>query len=122
MGYHVVDPDGVTPAPDRPCEQRSISDAAGLTELACHLYRADPGEQIPLSYHVHERQEEAFYVLDGTLSVETPEGTYDVDAGAAFVVEPVSPHRAYNDAGADDRLRVLAVGAPPVDDAGEYEP
>ena len=122
MGYHVVDPDGVSPEPDRPCEKRSISDAAGLSELGCHLYRADPGEEIPLAYHVHERQEEVFYVLGGTLSVETPEGTYEADDGEAFVVEPGSPQRAYNDADADDRLEVLAVGAPPVDDVSEYEP
>jgi uncharacterized cupin superfamily protein len=81
MGYHVVDPSGLSPAPDRPCEKRSISDAAGLSELGCHRYEADPGEQIPLAYHVHEQQEEVFYVLDGTLSVETPEGTYEVAAG-----------------------------------------
>lgn len=122
MGYHVVDPSELSPAPDRPCEKRSISGAAGLSELGCHRYEADPGEQIPLAYHVHERQEEVFYVLDGTLSVETPESTYEVDAGEALVVEPESPQRAYNDPDADGPLRTLVVGAPAVDDASPYEP
>ena len=63
-----------------------------------------------------------FYVLDGTLSVETPEGTYEVAAGEAFVVEPGSPQRAYNDADADGPLRALVVGAPAVDDVSPYEP
>ena len=121
MGYHVVDPSGLSPAPDRPCEKRSISDAAGLSELGCHRYEADPGEQIPLAYHVHEQQEEVFYVLDGTLSVETPEGTYEVAAGEAFVVEPGSPQRAYNDADADGPLRTLVAGAPAIDDVSPYE-
>lgn len=122
MGYTVVDPSELSPAPERPCEKRSISDAAGLSELGCHLYAADPGEQIPLAYHVHERQEEVFWVLVGTLCVETPEGTYEVDAGRAFVVEPGSPQRAYNDEGAAETLRTLVVGAPAVDDVSLYEP
>lgn len=122
MGYHVVDPSGLSPAPDRPCEKRSISDAAGLSELGCHVYEVAPGEQIPLAYHVHEEQEEVFYVLSGTLSVDTPEGSYAVEAGTAFVVEPGSPQRAYNDADADETVRTLVVGAPAVDDVAPYEP
>lgn len=122
MRYHVVDPAEVSPEPGRPCEKRSISDAAGLTRLGCHLYVAEPGEQLPLVYHVHERQEEVFYVLEGVLSVETPEGTYEVAAGEAFVVRPESPQRAYNDRDADGPLRVLAVGAPAVDDVSAHEP
>ena len=122
MGYHVVEPSALSPAPDRPCEKRSINDAAGLSELGCHHYEAAPGEQIPLAYHVHEQQEEVFYVLEGTLSVETPEGTYEATAGEAFVVEPGSPQRAYNDADADGPLRALVVGAPAVDDVSPYEP
>lgn len=122
MRYHVVDPAEVPPESGRPCEKRSISDAAGLTELGCHRYVAEPGEQLPLAYHVHERQEEVFYVLEGVLSVETPEGTYEVAAGEAFAVQPESPQRAYNDRDADRPLRVIAVGAPAVDDVSEYEP
>lgn len=122
MRYHVVDPAEVPPEPGRPCEKRSISDAAGLSELGCHLYVAEPGEQLPLAYHVHERQEEVFFVLEGVLSVETPEDTYEVTAGEAFVVQPESPQRAYNDRGADVPLRVLAVGSPAVDDVSVHEP
>jgi uncharacterized cupin superfamily protein len=122
MGYHVVDPETVAPAPARPCAKRSISDAAGLENLGCHRYAADPGEQIPLAYHYHDEQEEVFYVLEGTLSVETPEGTYEVEAGAALAVEPGSPQRAYNPAGGDERVVALVVGAPAVDDVHAYEP
>ena len=122
MGYHVVDPEAVAPAPDRPCTKRSISDAAGLQNLGCHHYAADPGEQVPLAYHYHDEQEEVFYVLAGTLAVETPEGTYEVEAGRAFAVEPESPQRAYNPEDADGRVETLVVGAPAVDDVHPYEP
>jgi uncharacterized cupin superfamily protein len=122
MGYHVVDPETVAPAPDRPCAKRSISDAAGLENLGCHRYEVDPGDQIPLACHYHDEQEEVFYVLEGTLSVETPAGTYEVEAGTAFAVEPESPHRAYNPAAAAERVEALVVGAPAVDDVHAYEP
>jgi len=116
MGYRVVDVDSVDPEPDRPCECRKLSDPGGLDAVAVNRFHAAPGEQLPLAYHVHERQEEAFYVLDGTLTVETPERTYTVAAGDLFAVDPDSPQRAHNPADADAPVTVLAIGAPPADD------
>jgi uncharacterized cupin superfamily protein len=123
MGYHVIDPGEVDPTPDRPCVQRRVSDAADFSNVAVHVYEADPGEQIPLAYHYHDEQEEVFYVLASTLHVETPEREYAVDAGEVFAVEPGNAHRAYNPADADERVNVLAVGAPAdVNDGHAYEP
>lgn len=123
MGYRVVDVDSVDPEPDRPCECRKLSAPGGLDEAAINRFRAAPGEQLPLAYHAHETQEEAFYVLDGTLSVETPEGTFAVPADDLFVVDPESPQRAYNPTDADGPVTVLAIGAPPADDdAVAYDP
>lgn len=123
MGYQVLDPESIDPTPDRPCVHRAIGDAAGLSELAINVYEADPGEQLPLAYHYHDEQEEAFYVLDGELAVETPDGEYSVAAGELFVADPDSPHRAHNPDDATAAVRVLAIGAPPVeDDAHPYEP
>ncbi|WP_418285437.1 cupin domain-containing protein [Halorubrum sp. DTA46] len=123
MGYRVVDTDSVEPAADRPCECRKLSDPGGLDAVAINRFRAEPGERLPLTYHYHETQQEAFYVLSGTLSVETPERTYDVSEDDLFVVDPESPQRAYNSADADEPVTVLAVGAPPAaDDAVAYDP
>lgn len=116
MGYRVVDVDSVDPESDRPCECRKLSGPGRLDAVAVNRFRAAPGEQLPLAYHVHERQEEAFYVLDGTLTVETPERTYTVAAGNLFAVDPGSPQRAHNPADADAPVTVLAIGAPPDDD------
>ncbi|WP_459194696.1 cupin domain-containing protein [Halosimplex sp. J119] len=122
MGYHVVDPDGLDPEPDRPSEMRYVSEAADLDNLGLRTYRVEPGEEIPLSgLHYHDTQEEAFYVIDGTLAVETPEETYRVETGQFFVAEPESPHRAHNPADADDPVRVIGIGAPPVSDGHSYE-
>ncbi|PSP50572.1 cupin domain-containing protein [Halobacteriales archaeon QH_1_68_42] len=121
MGYHHVDVDALDPVPDRPSVKRSISDAAGLDRLALHRYEVDPGEAIPLAYHYHDEQEEVFYVLAGTLAVETPERTYEVGPNEAFVVEPESPQRAHNPESADERVEVLVAGAPVVDDVHAHD-
>lgn len=121
MGYHHVDPDEIEPTPDRPSVQRAISDAVGLENVAVNRYEAEPGEAIPLAYHYHDDQEELFYVLSGTLTVETPEGTYEVGADEAFVVEPDSPQYASAADDAGETTRVLVVGAPRVDDVHPYE-
>lgn len=123
MGYQVLDPETVDPMPDRPCLRRSLSDATALSSVAINVYEASPGEQIPAIYHYHDEQEEAFYVLDGELAVETPDREYTVGTNELFVADPGSPHRAYNPADAAGPVRLLAVGAPPAaDDAHPYEP
>lgn len=123
MGYTVVDCDDVEAADDRPCEMHRLTEAAGLSEMAINRFRAEPGEDIPLAYHYHAEQEEAFYVLSGTLFVETPDETYEVEEGCLFAVEPDSPQRAHNPADAASEVVVLAVGAPNVSgDVAPYEP
>lgn len=47
---------------------------------------------------------------------------YVVSENAVFVAEPESPHRAYNPADSEKMVRVMAVGAPAVDDVHPYEP
>jgi mannose-6-phosphate isomerase-like protein (cupin superfamily) len=123
MGYRVVDPDELDTVPDRPCELRRVSDAAGLSNVAVNRFSAAPGEQLPLAYHYHDEQEELFFVVSGTLAVETPEETYEIPAGSFFAVDPGSPQRAYNPDDATDRVTVVAVGAPAVSgDAHAYDP
>jgi mannose-6-phosphate isomerase-like protein (cupin superfamily) len=93
MGYQVIDVGALDATPDRPSTQRSVSDAAGLSNVSVNRYEAAPGEQLPLAYHVHDEQEEVFYVLDGRMHVETPGGEFVVDADSSFVVDPGSPSR-----------------------------
>jgi mannose-6-phosphate isomerase-like protein (cupin superfamily) len=123
MDYHLVDTDAIDPEPDRSCTRRSLSEPAGLSRMAINRYTAQPGEQIPRAYHFHDEQEEAFYVLSGTLHVDTPEGSFEVGADSLFTVAPGSPQYAYNPADADEAVEVVAVGAPPApDDTHVYQP
>ena len=116
MGYHRLDPDDVEAEAGRSATRRSLSDHLGLTKLGLNLYDIAPGEQAPLRYHYHTEQEEAFYVVEGELHVETEDGEIVVQAGELFVADPGHPHRAYNPDDATGPVRTLAVGAPPVDD------
>lgn len=122
MDYSVVDPDDLERVDDRPCDLRRLSEAAGMDNVAINRFDAEPGEMLPLAYHVHDTQEEAFLVLSGTLHVETPEGELVVPEGSMFAAQPNSPHRAYNPEDADESVSVIAIGAPSVDDVAPYEP
>ncbi len=126
MGYHHLDPDDLEQYDDRDADVRSLTEAAGYptgdSPLGLRVYELVPGEQTPLTYHYHERQVEAFYVLEGELHVETPEGELTVAADEALVVDPESPQRAFNPADADESVRVLTVGAPSTDDGVPYDP
>jgi len=122
MGYHVVDPDELTPEPDRPSDMFYVSEAAGLENLGLRTYDVEPGEDVPLSgLHYHDEQEEVFYVIEGELAVETPERTYAIPEGQFFVAEPGSAHRAHNPAEADEAVRIVGIGAPPISDGHPYE-
>ncbi|MDF9747344.1 cupin domain-containing protein [Natrinema salsiterrestre] len=122
MDYSVVDPDDLERVDERPCDLRRLSEAAGMDNVAINRFDAKPGEQLPLAYHVHDTQEEAFLVLSGTLHVETPEGELVVPEGSMFAAQPESPHRAYNPDDAEEPVSVVAIGAPSVDDVAPYEP
>ena len=126
MGYHLVDPQEIDQWDDRPTDVRSLSTAAGYdyqnSKLGLRVYELEPGEQSSVGYHFHDEQVEVFYVLEGTLHVETPDDEYVVETSQALFVDPGSPQRAFNPDYADTATRILAIGAPSVDDAHVYNP
>jgi len=122
MSYHVVDPADLDSTPEYPCDRRSIAGETGLSTLAAAVYEMAPGEELAQEYHYHDQREELFYVLAGTLYVETPEREFEVPTESVFVVEPDSPIRPYNPQSAGESVRVIGVGAPQYDIANLYHP
>lgn len=125
MGYELIDPDDLEPLGDRSSTAVELSDHyvpsdesvdeepnRGPEKMGLRVYHADPGESISGGMHYHEEQEEVFYVIEGTLHVETPEEEYRVESGQALVVEPNSPQEAFNPDDATESVQVLAIGAP----------
>ena len=126
MGYHLIDPDDLEQWDERPTDVRSLSVPAGYeyrdSKLGLRVYELAPGEQSSLAYHYHDEQVEVFYVLEGSLHVETPEGGHVVEADQALFIDPGSPHRAFNPDSADGTTRMLAIGAPSDADGHRYDP
>lgn len=120
--YHQIDPATLDPTPDFPCDRRSISEHAELATLAAAVYEIEPGEQLPRTYHYHERREELFYVRSGSLHVETPEAEFELGPDEVFVAEPNSPHRPHNPTDAGESAVVLGIGAPATDIGIPYDP
>jgi mannose-6-phosphate isomerase-like protein (cupin superfamily) len=125
MGYELIDTDDLDPLPDRSSTCLELSDhyvpsnepvdeerSRGPKNVGLRVYHAAPGESLGGGMHYHDEQEEVFYVVEGTLHVETPDEEYLVGPGQALVVEPDSPQRAFNPDSATESVHVLAVGAP----------
>ena len=125
MGYELIDTDDLDPLPNRSSTALELSDhyvppgdsvsetaTRGPENVGLRVYHVAPGESLGDGMHYHEDQEEVFYVVEGTLHVETPEEEYRVQSGQALVVEPNSPQRAFNPATAAESVHLLAIGAP----------
>ena len=125
MGYELIDVADLDPLPNRTATGLEISDhydspdgpgeggpRRGPKNVGLRVYDAEPGEELSDGMHYHEEQEEIFYVIEGTLHVETPEKVYRVGPGQAFVVEPGSPQRAFNPGESTETVHLVAIGAP----------
>lgn len=136
MGYEIIDTAELDPLPDRSATALELSDhyvqsgepvtgesSRGPEKIGLRLYLAEPGESLggDARMHYHEQQEEVFYVIEGTLHVETPEEEYEVEPRQALVVEPESPQRAYNPEDASATVEVLAIGAPSYRELGRSD-
>ena len=57
---------------------RIVNEAAGAVQMGFQVSRLDPGGAV--SHHVHSF-EETFYLIDGSLVVDLPEGSFEVGVG-----------------------------------------
>lgn len=137
MGYELIDTDDLDPLPDRSATGYEISDHylpfrdadadppgpnRGPRTFGFRVYFVEPGEALGTGgMHYHEEQEELFYVVDGTLHVQTPDTTFQVDAGQAMFIEPESPQRAFVPDTAEERAYVVAAGAPSYRELGRND-
>lgn len=137
MGYERIDVSDLDPLPDRTASGYEVSDhylafrdidgvarpaRRGPTRFGFRVYHAEPGEGLGAGgMHYHEEQEELFFVVEGTLHVETPDDTYVLVPGQALFVEPESPQRAYVPDDADEPAYVIATGAPSYRELGRND-
>jgi uncharacterized cupin superfamily protein len=89
---------------------RNVADALGTTDLAMNRFRLEPGQSFTGGMHAHFDQEEVFYVIEGTATFETPDGSQEVDAGEVIRFAPGDYQQGKNEG--DSVLSALALGAP----------
>jgi len=98
-GYVVPPGAGVADDPGLKASQHSTGGALSVFETTIE---AGP----PL--HVHDREDECFYVLDGELTIRCGAGTFDAPAGSFAFLPRGLPHRFWA-AGQPARLLLIAV-------------
>jgi uncharacterized cupin superfamily protein len=112
--YVKLDAAALPDAPSPTSGKKEIDEAVGASEFGFNLYLAEPGQQLSMGYHHHPDHEELFYVLDGEVTFETPDGGFAVGAGEVFFVPPGAPQKGR--ATSDTPARFLAIGAPKAQD------
>jgi mannose-6-phosphate isomerase-like protein (cupin superfamily) len=90
---------GLADDPGLKASQRSTGGALSVFETSIE---AGP----PL--HVHDREDECFYVLDGALSVRCGDDAFDAPAGSFVFLPRGCPHR-FRASGRPARLLLIAV-------------
>jgi quercetin dioxygenase-like cupin family protein len=71
-----------------------ISSASTLGEYCAFEFVASPGEGVPL--HVHSREDEVYYILEGTFEIRCGEDVFTAGAGAMAVLPRAIPHAIRN--------------------------
>jgi len=110
QGYHLVTPDDLA---WRPSNLMKIPNAdylerTGSEILGARLWRLPPGSANTL--HKHVRQEEFYFVLEGTGRMRVGDETLTVPKYGGVLVGPEQLRQVFNDTGEDALW--LIVGAP----------
>ena len=97
-----------------------LSEAVGMDSLRANVWRYEPGAAG--LRHRHARQDEAYFVLEGTLTVYLgePPSAVEVQERGLLHVPAGTPVQSANRGERD--LVVLAVGTPPEDERSELLP
>lgn len=100
-------------------EKRVLGDLLGLTSFGVNLTRLSPGAQSAL-LHAHSRQQEFFFVLEGTPTLVTSEGQQQLRPGmcGGFVGGSSLAHHLVNRSNAD--VVYLEVGDRTAGDLVDY--
>src|SRR5262245_14926238 len=85
----------------QPCNldrlQMGVSDSWKSFDVAAvngNAVRLRVMENMAANWHVHDHSDELFYVLSGTIFIDTEEGTRQMNPGDLFVVPSGTRHRA----------------------------
>lgn len=95
--------------------QKHATDPLNLSDMALNYYELEPGDSFSGGLHTHMDQEEVFYVMEGTATFQTEDGSREVGPDDVIRFAPGEYQEGRNES--EDRIRALAFGAP--QDMGE---
>lgn len=101
--------------------RRTISspgDATGLTTLGINIFVVAPGDK-STEHHVHACEDEAVYILSGTGTARTGEGTHPVGPGDFIGYPKGGPAHEIRNTG-DEPLQLLVIGQRLPEDVIDY--
>jgi len=94
---------------------RPIDTELGLENMRAKMWYFEEGDEI--TYHAHPTQEELYYILEGEFSLKLgPSGDEEYVEVGADTFYAAGPRAAHGHRCISERGRVLALGAPNVDD------
>jgi uncharacterized cupin superfamily protein len=90
------------------CRRARLGPQTGVTRVGASLWELPPGKAA-YPYHFHLTEDEIVILLEGTLSLRTPDGWRDMEQGevAGFPVGEAGAHQVVNRT--DSTVRFLAV-------------
>ena len=90
------------------CRRARLGLQTGVTRVGASLWELPPG-RAPYPYHFHLTEDEILILLEGTLSLRTPEGWRDMEQGevVGFPVGEAGAHQVVNRTGST--VRFLAI-------------
>jgi mannose-6-phosphate isomerase-like protein (cupin superfamily) len=110
QGYHLIKPDDLTWQTTRMMQipNADFLERTGTENLAARLWRMPPKSASTL--HKHVRQEEFYFVLEGTGRMRVGDETLTVPRHGGVLVGPDQLRQVFNDG--DAEVLWLIVGAP----------
>ena len=100
---------------ETPAGRHDVGSAAGSSETAMFMYEIAPGASSS-PYH-YEYEEEWLLVVDGTITVRTPDGEHALERGALarFPAGPAGAHKIMNRSESPSRVLLFSSSRVPAD-------
>ena len=112
--YRVIDPET---AAERPMTRkggrsvRLVDETIGARTVDLHMNILEPSDEANSPYHVHERAENVYFILEGVLGARIGDDLVMVEAGQAVYIPPGLPHAVWN--AGKGVARLLEMYSPP---------
>jgi mannose-6-phosphate isomerase-like protein (cupin superfamily) len=90
---------------------RLVDETVGAETVDLHMNILQPGSEEESPYHLHQKAENVYFVLQGRLGLRLGDERVTVEAGQAVFIPPMLPHSVWN--AGEREARLLELYSPP---------